>query len=563
MKKLLVLFLALLLLLTACVRLPVPTGSSAQSSAAPTERTEPASTQTPDPGGSITAGGVHVHTDWSGYKPYEPQKAVYSRLREEPLLAFAPSEDYGAVFPYAASILFSSGDGGYGWRQGELYGLTDRTGRILTDGIYNSIRPLTSYDYSALDYRETHYPYWIVRSSANGVIHEEEEGEYSWSWAEADIRYGLVSADGSFALPCAYYSIQATAGGLLCLGENGWLKPDFEFYDFEGRLLFRGEELLPDDTDSWSLDWGEGLYCVGWEKSEKSEYWFCDADGKRVLGIYRGASVFREGLACVSVDGTNYGYIDKSGAWVIDPVFRGSGYGFRDGLTMQYTWNGTVVMMDHSGNYVLELPDSLYINRTPYGFEVNDWNNGKFYYYDNSGALILEEEGSGWNDLDEQTFFHGEYGNCRIFRLSGEELVLKNADTVQKTRLLLDGELRDGYLASGYNYVDETYEYSRYFVSADLGEARKLDSVQFWSEGYPYERDRNFSRTDEITGELWYFENDGSVWNGVTDAGRRCRLSQYPERVFNGVFQTESGGAWVLMDENGVVFFRMPLDAED
>lgn len=357
MKRIAVLLCLLALLLTGCTRTEQPETSAAPSAEAaqtdaPTERpartttavlteppaqasdeapaapeTEPPRTE-PDESesrneGSRTAGGVLVWTDPSAYRPYGGFGAKYTRLREGPLDRFEPSEDYGAVYPYAAAVFYKWGfdaenDPEY------LYGLADRNGRILTDGIYRDVAPLCDSNSDPI----VPAAYWEV-TRAVGI--EEQTVEYS-EWTEdvsgVDYRRGLISMDGSFALDCVYTRIYETGNGILCQGEGG--ASDFTVYNADWEPILTGAQVVGDGDYDWiGLEYGDGLYLVttytsyydeetDWYRSKKL-CWYCDGSGERVLGPYYDAEPFYEGRARVSTDpevgiGDDRGYIDKTGA---------------------------------------------------------------------------------------------------------------------------------------------------------------------------------------------------------------------------------------------------------
>lgn len=569
MRKLLALFLLLCVFLTACDRGPTPSATEERpgsAETAPPQSTEPPVTQ-PDYSGSTTAGGVRVQTDWSGYRPYVPQEAVCTRLREEPLLEFEPSEDYGTVLPYVAGKLYSNGGGGNGevYREGALFGLMDRGGRILTDGVYTSIQPLQTVHYKGDMPVTVSYPFWRLRRVENGVKYVEvsEESGFTWTWAEGDVLYGVVSMDGRFALPCEYLAIRPTDAGLLCY--RSWDGPDFEFYGLDGRLRFTGKDFFSDGTTDWSFDYSEGLFCIGGGDDDSREYWFCGEDGKRVLGPYRSASCFHGGLACVSTDGEHYGYIDQTGTWVIDPLYTDSYAEFSEGTVVQHTPEGSVVALDRSGRRLLEFADTAnkYINPAPCGFLVEDWDSNWQGFYDRNGELLMERDGWGWSSMDEDTFAYVQDDSCRIFRLNGEELRLENVSYVNQSRILLDGALRDGYIAGFYDVRDGEQIYTRVFVSRDLKETRNLGTFEYDADGYVYSREVNFDLLDEVSGETWYFERVGGSWTGMTESGLRCSLPELPTRAFDGCFLLDDDSACVIVNENGETIFRLPLNAED
>ena len=584
MKRIAILFCILALLLTACSQGPgpetatqAPPTETAQT-AAPTERpTEPPATESvtteprepvttepvpPEPTGyqatgSTTAGGILVYTDPSAYQPYTPPQARYTRLREGPLTEFLPSPDYGAVYPYVAARVFESTEYG-SWECGTANGIMDREGRILTDGIYTDIKPMTSYDNEANE--EIMLPFWIVSRVVNPVLHEESDESGDYSWVDADTLYGVISKDGSFALPCEYLSIQVMEDSFLCV--ESWEKAEFTVYDLEGRVRFTAADLYGTETpDSGRVEYGDGLYVAYFYYSddEETRIWYCDPEGNRVLGPYYSAEAFSEGLAAVSVNGSYYGYIDKTGLWVINPEYD-SANSFLGGMALVSTWDGRRQLLDRSGAVVLECGENEYIYRVSCGYCVYEnvydgsaWtqiNN----FYDKDGNFLYRTEGDA-SCLDENTFLEKKDDQIRVFRLSGEEQSFALNGYVYRAVRLLDGKPTFGY--EGVSYNDGT----TVFIPEDLSGVRQRDPVAVPAPGY----NNDFSTLDEITGEIWHLCWNGSAWLCLSETGQtltiRLRASQL---VFRGdLIMGITDTACIYLDQEGNTVFCLPVNAED
>lgn len=556
MRKPLFLFLAFVLLLTACTQLPpaettqpssiVPLTTSATQTptAPPTETpTEPALFD-----GDVTAGGYRVHTDTSAYQPYVPPKAVYTRLADGPLESFIPSPDYGEVYPYIAAHVFGS-EGNDGWRAGSCCGIVDRNGRILTDGIYSGIRTLSNWDYEHNSVR--YLPFWVVQKVLGVTRHEEADADLSW--LEDDTRMGVISLDGSFALPCEYKSIQAAGDGFVAY--RSWDKPDFEVYDGSGTLLFTGADIFDGSkADSWSIHWGDGLYLAGnYSNEDESVYWYLRPDGSRTLGPYSSAEPFQEGLACVSADGESYGYIDKEGNWVIEPVYE-TAASFWNGRVIQKTKESQTVVLDKSGNRLLTCEDD-WLYDAPCGFRSEGNWDDTVTYYDRDGSVLCS---GGYNlcCLDAETFYE-ELDDCtRVFRLDGRELRMPLVDYLSTGIFLVDGQPTPGYV--GRSYQDEV----EYFLPQDLSAAAKQISFDTESPNVYF---TCFDTQDEITNQTWHFSWNGRAWLGSTDEGDTLTvpLRAPSPRVFGDRINAELDQASVYLDLEGNIVFYYPLDAED
>ena len=183
MKRLLCLLLTAALLLGGCALTDTPEPSETE---APTQSTEAPT----EPHYATTAGGITVKSDYSAYTARVAPEAKYTRLSEGPLPELLPSEDYGAIYPYIGSELYSTE---YDFSAGYLYGMVDENGRILTDPVYTNAALLSDYGV----YRSS--PFWLLERV--GEVYTNEYG-----YETADRFYALASLDGSFVTDCIYTS---------------------------------------------------------------------------------------------------------------------------------------------------------------------------------------------------------------------------------------------------------------------------------------------------------------------------------------------------------------------
>lgn len=583
MKRIAVLFCVLALLLTACTTPAAPETTQAPTSpgtAQTAEATEP-SAQTPtevsteppvteppvteppatepgySAGGAPTAGGVVVWTDPSAYRPYSGSQAKYTRLREGPLDHYEPSDDYGAVYPYAAARLYTSGEGGYSWEATEIYGLVDAAGRVLTDGIYSSVKPLTVYDYEFGN--NTYLPFWVIEVVESvQLVTEGIDGE-SYSYLDGDTRYGLVSMDGSYALPVEYRMISPLGDGFLCTRE--WDGLSYDVYDGAGRLLFTGAELVGDEDFSGVtvVEGGEGFFLIELYGDERdTQCWFCDSRGERILGPYAEAEAFQEGLACVSLDGERCGYIDAAGAWALEPQYTDLS-SFQDGRAVHSAEDGSTFVIDTAGNVLLRFDPNVWIYRVPCGFRADSSDVGVTYYDRDGGFLI---SGSYWlESLDEDTFWdQDDETEYNLFRLNGPKLKLPDLYSLQPGMTVLDGKAVRGYLGYGYSEEDNTGH--PWFVPRDLTAAYRLDL-----NGLPTPDTYNtsFTARDQCTNEIWYLCWNGEAWDAVNEAGevRTIPLRTRGLTIRGDRIMALTDRACVYVDWEGKVLFSYPLDGGD
>lgn len=558
-KRFLASLCLLLLLLSACTQpQSAQTGTASanpvsESAAQTTVPTVPDTTAAKEPplfSGSVTTGGLHVHTDVSAYRPRASQ-SVYTRLSDGPLEKFVPSEDYGAVYPYAAAQLYSSSEDGFSWPCGDYLGFVDAGGRILTDGIYTSIQPATIYDYDAFGDHIRRLPIWIVSRVDPANVHREqnEDGE---SWVDGTASVGAVSMDGRFMLPCEFVSIFPTEAGLICYRSMN--EPDFSVYDLEGRLCFTSESLFSEETPgAVGIDYGEDLYLITlYDKDANSTCWFCDTDGNKVLGPYRAAAAFHEGLACVSLDAENYGYIRKDGSWAISPTFVSYYTSFQNGLTLQKLTDETEVVLDASGNTVFHAEPDVWLSLTPCGFSTERRYGNTTSFYDRAGNLLCEGEEIQW--LDAETFYEFKDGDLHVFRPGGAELTIPSyADVyLSAVTIPLDGTLQKGY--RGINYDTN----QAIFIPEDLStytEESADETARFY-----------YDLNDECAEVVWHVLQDGSACIAQNDQGQtlQYRLDlQSSARFMGDRIMLLTSSACQYYDRAGNLLFSYPLNTDD
>ena len=578
MKKTLLILLLLCLLLSACTPVPVAETTRAASAeptltAVPTERhtqaptdiptepatTEPTATEPPvtDPAGyraagSRTSGGVLVHTDPSAYVPYGGSGAKYTRLREGPLDRFEPSEDYGAVYPYAVARDYFSWGPGYDSPAGAVYGFMDASGRVLTDGLYQEVSPMQSHN--AATGESMPLSFWCVKQMGSVRNVERASDGVTWTRPEGSSLFGVVSMDGSFALDCVYCSVYSLETGIVCV--ESWAPTKFTLYSLDGTPMLTDGELLPEGGSDCYLDYGEGLYLLAVDQStENSRYWFCDETGQRILGPYRYAEVFREGLAFVSLDGERFGFVDKTGAWDLEPVYLG-GSGFRNGRAVVRAEGNTPVVINRTGRELLRGEPNSWLD-VEEGFCYRVDKDEERSYYDLDGNL-LHTGGAFWA-LDRNTYSFTDQSQTLLIQVTPQgrtELTINEYVVLGPGVCMVDGALREGYVTR-FNNGDELI-----FVEPDLSGWRRLEMPARPTAG-------SFlciaQVRDEVTGKSWSGFWTGTAWECLSESGERVTVPWRIDKpvVRNGLFYAETETASIYMTGDGELVFRFPIDAED
>ncbi len=537
----------------------------------PTEPTEPA----PKPR-TADVGGVKIRIDESGYAPYAPKQEKYTRLADGPLEDFVPSLSYGTVFPYVAGRLYGSSEDGYVWQEGSsrTYGLADSQGRLLTDGVYTTVYPLYNYLSGGINAR---LPYLeVTRYPDVKVTHHDTEWG-GWDELDGKSESALIAMDGSFMIPFGRHYFAGYPDCIIAfdqyLGEDPFeTRPtDFIVYDLAGEVLFYSASLpINKRCDYVSVAESEGLLKVSqlwYESEEKNVTDYYDLTGKHVLGPYKNGSVFTDGLACVTTDGEVYGYIDKTGAWVLPPKYYFND-DFHDGRVLQKLSDGALVMIDTAGRELLHTygqsiydQDGLIQVSNGYDYAAQSSYNR---YYDYDGTLLYEGYLSV-ERLSDTAFAIRERKNgspqLRIEDRAHPEknVTLPNIDTgVDSAAVCIDGRLVRGIFGGDmgkkkiYIVDAKTLEVMEYAYEDKFEQALN----QFYAQT---------SNQDVVTGETWYLAREKGRWV-LFDKDEHLIfrfVSDEIPTVMNGYICATDATACTVYDTAGNVVFRRRLDAED
>src|SRR4029079_18368407 len=105
---------------------------------------------------------------------------------------------------------------------------------------------------------------------------------------------------------------------------------------------------------------------------------------------------FSEGLASVSTDGKKWGYINKTGAWIIEPKFD-DGSLFSEGLA-PVTIGTVCAYIDHSGEPKLKPrfktdEDDCAVVWGSFDDGLSRWKIGaKYAYISKTGEMVIKPE---------------------------------------------------------------------------------------------------------------------------------------------------------------------------
>jgi hypothetical protein len=376
MKKRVLVILAAICLLTSCV---VSTPPEVQPTVAP-----PTAQPTASPRPQIPPRGPDAD-NLAPLEPYTPGE-LNKRRYAEFVAELIPRDDYGAIYPFVGV------GSDYG---GETYGLCTADGTIICDAVYIGFR---RFEY------EGESVYVLLKA------HDRSEYASVEEWLR-EPRLFIVASDGSFAIEVAEQDIVNGGEGTLTMrADEKW-----------GSIGFNGETIVPPICDE-PITFSDGLAAVkegGATPDKSTSYRYIDHSGDTVLGPftvppqgwYSEAPPFVDGLAARCDERGLWGYIDKSGEYVIEPQYV-QAYNFRDGRAIVYSerdWASAVI--DERGDVIIpfgnrEIEQYGGVIITNGALDANDENSPwTMRYYDRDGNFMYETDGTdeNWNRL-----YHGD-----------------------------------------------------------------------------------------------------------------------------------------------------------
>lgn len=120
--------------------------------------------------------------------------------------------------------------------------------------------------------------------------------------------YGLINKAGKWVVPPTYEELNDPAEGMYLVSKGN----KYGYLNADGKLVI---DLIFTDA----LPFSDGT--AGVEKD--STWFFIDKTGKQLfVGGFQDVSSFKEDLCAATTDGVNWGYIDKTGNFVIPPLYE-------------------------------------------------------------------------------------------------------------------------------------------------------------------------------------------------------------------------------------------------
>ena len=234
----------------------------------------------------------------------------------------------------------------------DSYGYIDNTGEIIINCIFDNKAGDFSEGFARVRVKGK---YGFINKSGQVVIPCKYDDAGSFSDGLARIKKGLfgyINTMGDIVIPCKYEDARDFHEGL------SWVRDydDDDDYDYCIYIDKDGNEVFTDAyacSDDEPNDFSEGLIAV---YIEDDEFLGCvNQDGERVLEIdtdeFCSIGEFHEGLALVTDEYDEYGYIDKKGRLVIKCKYDDA-EPFCDGLACVQE-NGKWGFIDKSGKKVI------------------------------------------------------------------------------------------------------------------------------------------------------------------------------------------------------------------
>lgn len=284
-------------------------------------------------------------------------------------------------------------------------GLFNYHGEVIINPEYDRIFYKAYGEKNGISYAKKGDRYAIINSK-NQVVTECEfsfpsvpYGNYVTFKNYIHKRFCLVNWEtGEMVIPYGYEKLGDYVEGVLYACKNGKY----------GYINPNNEEVIPFDFAD-AQDFSEGFAMVGVMKGyhyfsvggnlPKIRYGFIDKSGKFVINpifadqsLNRGSG-FKDGLAVMGVERDDnvypdrYGYIDIAGEWVIKPIYTEAD-DFKNGVAVVKNWRGYGVI-DKLGNIIVEPEYDDYEPRSWHEDKIvfkND--NGDKYEYTLDGVAI-------------------------------------------------------------------------------------------------------------------------------------------------------------------------------
>ncbi len=292
--------------------------------------------------------------------------------------------------------------------------------------------------------------YYRVRFNSGRLLIEKEVN-YSKEVSIIDVKGNIIKTFSKVS------SASQFIDGVAVIDNQGWNKPPL-LIDVNGNVISKSIRFnRVSGNYYWLGSLSEELRWYG-EMGKPDKYGFLDANCKIVIPAkYLNCHTFSDGLAAVQNEEKLWGYIDKNGKYVIEPMFTYEPGDFHSGFAHVEDKSGKSHYIDKTAKVVWTAPDNnLYGYFSNSGYLINrgsilntsfkrvagyadghirqiedDWfvvDTGWGYaLYDYAGNYLLKFETE--KDICDGIGCHTSYGDDRYyFNLKGE-IIAKFEDT--------------------------------------------------------------------------------------------------------------------------------------
>lgn len=485
-----------------------------------------------------------VFTDWSKLDDYQATENHYTRYYAEYTDRLLPVEGgYGsALLPFAGAVLATE------WGVDEYrYGLVTTAGEVVCDPVYDSIYRPSYYDYDqerAVELED------VLILTKTRLTEDYDPNTYQ----AGERCYTVAAADGSWLLEEEYRNSWTLSDGrLLLMDQTGKLW----FCDSEGRL-----ERSPLDLEQSSL-YGELFALLGEDWMQESVF----EDGMFSLPSYDPETGGNDGcwladaqtgqtkfLPDVSycygwsggygtagnLDQTLYGYLDRSGAWVIPPQFRWANP-FQGNYALVALSDGTTALIDRTGAVVLEPQGDQWARMEASDGSVTYWD----YYMCNAQWLVYGVYDETLQPVDHPAV--GEYLDA-VYTVA--------ALREESTWTLYDGGDTWQFEAEGAEMLDD-YADGRVAFRSQNGSGIYDCAAGTWI--VPFGTYAYFYRTTDGATTVYCgsrMNSSGVFYDVLGEDGRCLARTREGVLVWNGLIRVIDNDSCAWLDGDGNVVFR-------
>lgn len=364
-----------------------------------------------------------IVVDWDNYQSPTQTTNVFTRMSEEQINDFAPSEEYGYVMPFIGVRSEGELKTPYA-EEGEVrtmykFGLCDSNGRIVTDAVFDGITLLSRCYYL-------------------------EKGDYP------DTKYGLINLTGTIYTGCIYDSIHMTY-----YGEDQLL-----FAKSKGEMTVYDNDLNVLKTLKYNADLGSNKLL-----GSDSDYYVAAVIGDNRIVLN---SDFEDKLYLDITTGEVADYSPWTWFEEFNLLITSTGQG--DEISYQ--------LRDGQGNVIADDFTKCAFN-TPYPVLKDKWE--KWHIFDGEGedrysyktstmptirkvegGLLIKVDENSWRLLDED-FNVVDYGIKNVLNINGDKKYLYIKDNLEVKDYFTDKTVFEGYLDDSilYGFDDITAMSSR------------------------------------------------------------------------------------------------------